>query len=117
MRRKSMNRYYVLILTALVFTGIGCTAARQTSLDVPMKLDVGDHGSPSGTIRIQSGQLIVLELGCPPIELRDASGKVLRQLKYTAEPQRLIAPPGKYSIVIFDPGTQEYVVRIEVICD
>ncbi len=113
-----MNRSHILMLTALAVAIAGCTSNRQgvnrTSLQTPVQVQLGAAGSPLGPIRIRSGQLIALPLCCPPVELRDANGKVLRELKYTQEPQPLVARPGNYSIVGHDPGGEECVVRLEV---
>ena len=96
----------------------GCTSARQdvsrTSLQTPLQVQLGEDGSPLGPIRIRSGQLISLPLCCPPVELRDAKGKRVQELKYTRDPQPLVAGPGTYSIVGHDPGGGECVLRLEV---
>ena len=107
-----------VILIALV---VGCTNTRQAvdnkSLHVPVKLKLGNPGSPLGPIRIQSGQMIALPLGCPPVELRDASGRKLRELDCTLRPQPLVARPANYLIVGHDPGGRECVLKLEVTSD
>lgn len=116
-----MSRKHACMLTILAVMIVGCTSPRQevedTSLRVPMKLELGASGSPLGPIRIRSGQLIVLPSCCPPVELRDANGKVLRELEYTRQPQPLVARPGSYSIVGHDPGGGEQAVMLEVTGD
>ncbi len=113
-----MNRSHIVMLTVLAVAIAGCTSTRQgvnsTSMQTPVQVQLGTAGSPLGPIRIRSGQLIALPLCCPPVELRDANGKVVRELKYTREPQPLVARPGNYSIVGHDPGGGERVVRLEV---
>jgi hypothetical protein len=113
-----MNRSHILMLAALGLAITGCTSTRQdvnrTSLQTPVQVQLGEGGSPLGPIRIRSGQLISLPLCCPPIELRDAKGKLVRELKYTREPQPLVAGTGTYSIVGHDPAGEECVLRLEV---
>ena len=112
---KTMLR--ISVLTFLLATA-GCTSTRQdvdrTSLQTPVQVHLGEEGSPLGPIRIRSGQLISLPLCCPPVELRDAKGKRVRELKYTRAPQPLVAGPGTYSIVGHDPAGGECVLRLEV---
>jgi hypothetical protein len=107
------------MLTALALALAGCTSARQeastTSLQTPLQLHVGEPGAPLGPIRIRSGQLVVLPSCCPPVELRDAKGKLVRELTYTREPQALVANDGTYSIVGHDPAGAECVLRLKVI--
>ena len=113
-----MKRSHIFMLTALVVAITGCASTRQgvnrTSLQTPVQVQLGEAGSPLGPIRIRSGQLISLPLCCPPVELRDAKGKLVRELKYTREPQPLAAGTGIYSIVGHDPGGGECVLRLEV---
>ena len=113
-----MNRYYAFMQAALVVTVVGCTSTRQdiedTSLQTPMTVELGAPGSPLGPIRIRSGQLISLPPCCPPVELRDANGRVIRELEYTRNPQPLVVRPGNYSVVGHDPGGEECVLRLEV---
>ena len=113
-----MNRSHIFMLTALVVAIAGCTSTRQdinsTSLQTPVQVQLGTAGSPLGPIRIRSGQLISLPLCCPPVELRDANGNLVRELKYTREPQPLVAGTGTYSIVGHDPFGGECVLRLEV---
>lgn len=107
-----------IILTVIV---VGCTdtkhAVDNPSLHIPIKPKLGDPGSPLGPIRIQSGQLIALPLCCPPVELRDANGRKIRELDYTQKPQPLVARPANYSIVGHDPGGNECVLKLEVTKD
>jgi hypothetical protein len=107
------------MLTALVLAITGCTSTRQevarNSLQTPIPIQLGKVGSPLGPIRIRSGQLISLPLCCPPVELRDTKGKLVRKLKYTREPQPLVARTGTYSIVGHDPAGGECVLRLELI--
>ena len=113
-----MNRSDIFILSALVVAIAGCTSTQQdfkgTSLQSPIQVQLGHTGSPRGPIHIRSGQLISLPLCCPPVELRDANGKLVRELTYTREPQPLVAGAGTYSIVGHDPGGEECVLRLEV---
>jgi uncharacterized membrane protein len=113
-----MNRSQILILIALVLAIAGCTSTRRdvnrTSLETPVQVQLGEAGSPLGPILIRSGQLISLPLCCPPVELRDAKGQLVRELKYTREPQSLVAGTGTYSIVGHDPAGGECVLRLEV---
>lgn len=106
------------MLTALVLASAGCTSTRQdvnrTSLQTPVQVQLGKAGSPVGPIRICSGQMISLPLCCPPVELRDAKGELVRELSYTREPQPLVAATGSYSIVGHDPAGGECVLRLEV---
>jgi hypothetical protein len=113
-----MIRNHIFILTALVVAIAGCTSTRQdanrASLQTPLQVKIGEAGSPLGPIRICSGQLIALPLCCPPVELRDAKGNLVRKLKCTREPQPLVAGAGTYSIVGHDPAGGECVLRLEV---
>ena len=113
-----MNRSHILMLTALAVAIAGCRSTRQnvegTCLQTPVQLELGAAGSPLGPIHIRSGQLICLPLCCPPVELRDANGKVVRELKHTREPQSFVASNGSFSIVGHDPGGGECVLRLEV---
>ena len=88
----------LLALLSLALLGIfaGCASTS------PVKLDLNSDDAPTGLVRIRSGQMIELELGCPPVELRDAKDRLLRELEYTKEPQPLVAAPGRYSIVGYD---------------
>ncbi len=116
-----MNRYHTFAMMALVCTVAGCRSTPHdidnASLQTPMEIEMGVSGSPLGPVRIRSGQLIALKLGCPPVEFRDANGKIIRELKYTIKPQPLVARPGAYSIVGHDPSGGECVVKIEVVDD
>ena len=113
--------YFALILVMLVALVAGCRIARHGSTtpaaQTPVKLNLNSDDAPTGLVRIRSGQMIELELGCPPVELRDAKGRLLRELEYTKEPQPLVAAPGRYSIVGYDPGGEECAVGIEVTGD
>lgn len=113
-----MNRYHAFMLTVLAVTIVGCTSTRQdvddALLHTPMKVELGAPGSPLGPTRIRSGQLIVLPQCCPPVELRDANSKAVREFEYSRRPQPLVARPGTYSIVGHDPGGDECVLRLEV---
>ena len=106
------------MLSALVVAIAGCTNTRpdlnRTSLQTPVEVKLGRAGSPLGPIHIRSGQWISLPLCCPPVELHDANGKLVRELTYTREPQPLVAATGTYSIVGHDPGGEECVLRLEV---
>jgi hypothetical protein len=113
-----MNRSQIFMVTALVVAIAGCTNTRQdldrASLQVPVQVKLGRVGCPLGPIHIRSGQLISLPLCCPPVELHDGKGKLVRELRYTHQPQPLVAATGTYSIVGHDPGGQERVLRLEV---
>ncbi len=120
-RQIGMKRIITLLFIAfgwLVLGIAGCTSARQdvnrTSLQTPVQVQLGEAGSTLGPIRIRSGQLISLPLCCPPVELRDARGKLVRELKCTREPQPLVAGTGTYSIVGHDPAGRECALRLEV---
>ena len=102
-----MNCGRVFMLSALAVAIIGCAKA-------PVQVQLGRPGSPLGPIQIRSGQLISLPNCCPPIELRDASGKLVRELTYTSKPQPLVAGEGSYSIVGHNPGGEELVLRLDV---
>ena len=97
----------------LVAAVVGCQSTGP-STQRPVRIDLNADDAPTGLTRIRSGRMIELELGCPPVELRDAKGRMLRELEYTREPQPLVADPGVYSIVGYDPGGEECIVRIEV---
>jgi len=109
-----MNRSYIFMIAALVVTIAGCMSNRQdvnsASLQTPLQVQLGAAGSPLGPIRIRSGQMISLPFCCPPVELRDANGKLVRKLEYTREPQPLVAGTGMYSIIGHDPDGGECVV-------
>ena len=96
----------------------GCTSTRQdvdrTSSQTPVQVHLGEADSPLGPMRIRSGQLISLPHCCPPVELRDAKGKRVRELKHTCAPQPLVAGAGTYTIVGHDPAGGECVLRLEV---
>jgi hypothetical protein len=120
-RQIGMKRIITLPLIAfglLVLGMAGCTSARQdvngTSLQTPVQVQLGEAGSPLGPVRIRSGQLISLPLCCPPVELRDANGKLVRKLRCTRELQPLVARTGTYSIVGHDPAGAECALRLEV---
>ncbi len=82
-----MNRNQAFILLMLIVMVVGCTSTRRdaASLRVPTKLELGVPGSPAGPVRIRSGRMVQLGLFCPPVELRDADGKVLRKLDWTRQ--------------------------------
>ena len=105
-------------LLTFLLANAGCTSARQgvgaTSLQTPLQVQLGEEGSPLGPIRIRPGQLISLPHCCPPVELRDAKGKRVRELKHTRDPQPLVAGPGTYSIVGHDPAGGECMLRLEI---
>jgi hypothetical protein len=112
-----MNRNHALLL-ALMLAIAGCARTPQdvhkTSWSNPVQIQLGEAGSSLGPIRLRSGQLITLPSCCPPVELRDAQGKLVRELNYTSEPQPLVAGTGSYTIVGHDPAGGERVVRLEV---
>ena len=114
-----MSQSHIFMLAALVVAIAGCTSTRQdvnrTSLQTPVQIQLGRAGSPLGPIHIRSGQLILLPLCCPPVELRDANGKVVSQITWTCEPQRLVVGTGSYSIVGHDPAGEECILRLQVI--
>jgi hypothetical protein len=116
-----MKRMIILLQIAhglLVFGIAGCTSARPsvsgTSLQTPVQVQFGGAGSAAEPLRIRPGQLISLPLCCPPVELRNADGKRVRELKCAREPQPLMAGTGAYSIVGHDPVGGECVLRVEV---
>ena len=112
-----MNRLPVIMLAVLVIAAIGCATTKRESIETPMQLELGPPGSPLGPVTLLSGQMVALRIGCPPIELRDESGKLFRKLKYTTNPQVLEAPPGKYSIVGHDPLGREWTLNVVVTGD
>ena len=95
------------MLAALMVAFAGCAKT-------PMQVQLGRPGSPLGPIYVHSGQLISLPHCCPPIELRDGDGKLVREFTYTSKPQPLVAGAGSYSIVGHDPAGAELVLRLEV---
>jgi hypothetical protein len=105
-----------IILTVIV---VGCTDTKHVdnpSLHIPIQLKLGHTGSPLGPIRIQSGQLIALPLCCPPVELRDANGRKIRELDSTQQPQPLVARPAN-AIVGHDPAGNERILKLKVTKD
>ncbi len=113
-----MSGSRILPLAALVVAIAGCTATRQdantTFLQTPIQVQLGQPGSPQGPIRVRSGQLISLPLCCPPVEFRDAKGRLVSELKYIREPQPVVAVTGTYSIVGHEPSGGECVLRLLV---
>ena len=114
-----MTSHHSFIVIVLVILVVGCGGLRHGSVSgpaaqTPLKVELGAPGRPSEPIRILSGQMVAVEIGCPPLELCDANGKVVRELEYTQEPQPLVAPPGEYSIVGYDPGGEKCVARIRI---
>ena len=105
----------IMLLAALI---VGCRTGQHSSTraatQVPVKIDLNPVVGSSEVVRLRSGQVIELKLGCPPVELRNSEGRCLRELDYTEEPQPLVAAPGRYSIVGFDPAGTEYAVQIQV---
>lgn len=116
--RKLSTIVCVLLTFVCLMFGAGCGSARHDadgiSLQTPMVLEFGKVGSPLGPIDIRSGQLIVLPSCCPPVELRDSKGNVVRKLEFTRKPQKLVADPGRYAIVGHAPTVGEHVLIIQV---
>lgn len=106
-----------LVLMFLLATA-GCTSTQQfvdrASLLTPLQIHLGEEDSPLGPVRIRSGQMISRPHCCPPVELRDAKGRRIRELNYTRASQALVAAPGTYSIVGHDPAGGESVLFVEV---
>jgi hypothetical protein len=115
------NWCHLLVVTAVAILFAACTSARQdlerTPLDPPIRARLGEAGSPAGPIRIHSGQLVSLPRCCPPLELRDAKGRLVRQLEYTTEAQPIVARAGSYFIVGHNPAGEELVLRLKVVND
>jgi hypothetical protein len=113
-----MNRIRVLMLTLLVATVVGCTSTRQAadnaSLQTPIKLELGEPGSPAGPIRLRSGQMMDEVHCCPGLYLRDGRGTVIREFDEYTSGQRLVVPAGHYSLVGYDPSGKECVLLLEI---
>ena len=127
-----MQCSYTLTLAILVFIVSGCSNTKQLSLQrdesvpehansnqrdlqTPMNVELAKPGSSLETVTIRSGQIIVLDKTyCPPIQLRDANGVVVRKLRGGTRPQKLLASPGMYTIVGHSPTAGEWTRKIEV---
>ncbi len=115
---KRINALPFIAFGLLILGMAGCTSARPdargTSLQMPIQVQFGEAGSTAGPVRVRPGQWVALPQCCPPVELRDAHGKLVRELRCTREPQPLAAGAGTYSIVGHDPAGAECVLRVEV---
>lgn len=112
---RSMHYSHVLTLAFLVFIVSGCTNRSKIDLDTPMQVELGRPGTSLETMTIRSGQMIALNMNyCPTIQLRDANGVVVRELKGGTRPQKLVASPGVYTIIGHAPTVGEWTRRIEV---
>ena len=113
-----MQRNHILMLAAMGSLLTGCANTSQIDLQAPMKFELGKPGSSPGSITIRSGQMIVLDKTyCPPVQLRDANGVVVRELIGHTRPQELVVPPGVYTIVGHAPTAGEWTCRIQVTSD
>ena len=107
-----MSRYRAIALAVLTVTILGC--AMVPSLQTPIKLELGEPGSPAGPIRLRSGQMMDEVRCCPGLELRDGQGTVVREFDEYTSGQRLAVPAGHYSLVGHDPFGKECVLLIEI---
>jgi hypothetical protein len=116
------RRWFVVacgtVMALLVIPIGGCSGLHGDregrSLQEPLKLELGKPGSPLGPVRVRSGQMIVPPRCCPPLELRDARGRVVQEFDVTRWAQPLVAVPGSYSLVGHDPAGEECVLLVEV---
>ena len=116
------RRWFVVscgtVIALLVITIWGCSGLHgnleRRSLQEPLEIELGKPGSQLGPVQLRSGQMIVPPRCCPPLELRDASGRVVREFDVTRWAQPLVAAPGFYSLVGHDPGGEERVLLVEV---
>ncbi len=89
-----MHWNHILMLAAMVSLLTGCANTSQIDLQDPMKVELAEPGSSPGSVTIRSGQMIVLDKTyCPPVQLRDANGVVVRKLIGHTRPQELVVPP------------------------
>ena len=106
------------VMALLVIAIEGCSRLRGNpeggSLQEPLTIVLEQPGAHLDPVRLRSGQMIVPPRCCPPLELRDASGRVAHEFDVTRWVQPLVAAPGSYLLVGHDPGGKEYVRRIEV---
>jgi len=109
-----MSRSHLFMPMLLVTILVGCMSPY---IGDPVRIEFGASGTPSEPVRVRSGQLVALEPCCPPVELRDTSGKTLHELEYTRQPQSLVAAPGTYLIVGHDPCGEECAISITIISD
>jgi hypothetical protein len=106
------------VMAVLVIAIGGCSRLHGNlegrSLQEPLQIELGKPGSQLGPVQLRSGQMIVPPRCCPPLELRDASGRVVHEFDVTQWTQPLVAAPGSYLLVGHDPEGKERVRRIEV---
>ena len=84
------------------------------SLQEPLEIKLGKPGSQLGPVQLRSGQVIVPPRCCPPLELREPSGRIVQEFDVTGGAQPLVAGPGSYLLVGHDPGGKECVRLVEV---
>ena len=119
--RKDLAWYAAALCTCLMLQS-GChTTQKKTetaSLQKPVRLELGKIGKPKGPVQIRSGQMVLLPPYCPPVELRDADGKLVRRLDRgvdtTKQPQALDISPGRYFIVGHGPVAGEHILLVDV---
>ena len=106
------------LIAFLVITTWGCSGPHGNlegrSLQEPLEIELGEPGSQLGPVQLRSGQVINPPFCCPPLELRDASGRMVQEFDVTHRTEPLVAVPGSYLLVGHDPGGGERVRRIEV---
>jgi hypothetical protein len=106
------------LLALLVITIGGCSGLpgnlEGRSLQEPLEIELGKPGSQLGPVQLRSGQMIVPPRCCPPLELRDASGRTVHEFDVTGGAQPIVAAAGSYLLVGHDPGGKESVRRVEV---